>query len=433
MNRFLAASTAVLLSFPLPLHAETGRGALPAVTADVLAEAQSTFIFTFSEDVPPQDVRGVSEQAARAGNGRIKHIYSSSMKGFSAQMNFAAAERLVAQFPQIVRVERDQVATTLITSTTSETSAPWGTLRVNGQICGRPYSRVWVIDTGIELTHPDLSVADASLHFTAYTTANDKNGHGTHVAGTIGARNQGTNAKGVAPRTPVVPVKVLSDRGSGFYSDVIAGIDWVTQQKISACDTGSIWCGKPEAWVANMSLGGPFSQAMNDAVLAAAGEGVRFALAAGNESTDATTRSPASANHANIFTVAASNSSDGWASFSNFGTPVDYIAPGVGVSSTYVGGSYRSLNGTSMAAPHVAALLTLAPDLKSKEGDPPLIVGGVSYTDGTINRTSTDQYFMARYQGEQPQSVTSDADCKYEQKLMKNTTSSGGTKGGPKR
>jgi subtilisin family serine protease len=134
----------------------------------------------------------------------------------------------------------------------------------------------------------------------------------------------------------LVAVRVLDNSGSGTTSGVIGGIEYV----------------------ANMSLGGGFSQALNDAVTAAAG-GVLFALAAGNESTDASTRSPASAEHPNIYTVSAIGQDDCLASFSNFGSPVDVAAPGVGVLSTKMGGGTTTFNGTNMAAPHVAGLLLL--------------------------------------------------------------------------
>jgi subtilisin family serine protease len=134
----------------------------------------------------------------------------------------------------------------------------------------------------------------------------------------------------------LVAVRVLDNSGSGTTSGVIGGIEYV----------------------ANMSLGGGFSQALNDAVTAAAG-GVLFALAAGNESTDASTRSPASAEHPNLYTVSAIGQDDCLASFSNFGSPVDVAAPGVGVLSTKKGGGTTTFNGTSMAAPHVAGLLLL--------------------------------------------------------------------------
>ena len=140
---------------------------------------------------------------------------------------------------------------------------------------------------------------------------------------------------------------MLSSRGSGSYSGVVAGVDHVAANGSSGD-------------VANMSLGGGFSQAMNDAVEAAAAEGIKFALAAGNSAADAKNYSPASANGPNIFTISAMGEGDLWASFSNYGNPpIDYCAPGVFIKSTWKDGGYNTISGTSMATPHVAGLLLL--------------------------------------------------------------------------
>ncbi len=151
----------------------------------------------------------------------------------------------------------------------------------------------------------------------------------------------------MAAGAPVVPVKVLNRRGSGAYSAIIAGVDWVASKGVPGD-------------VANMSLGGSYYQPINDAVIAAAETGIKFALAAGNESTSATLKSPASANGANIYTISTMAYGDVWATYSNYGNPpVDYCEPGSSIYSTYKGGSYATLSGTSMAAPHAAGLLLL--------------------------------------------------------------------------
>jgi subtilisin family serine protease len=228
---------------------------------------------------------------------------------------------------------------------------PYGINRVgSGSGVGKT---AWVIDTGIDLTHPDLNV-DASRGFNAFTngkdggSTNDGNGHGTHVAGTIGAiKDNGIGVVGVAYGATVIPVKVLDSNGSGSYSGVIAGVDYVAANG-SAGD------------VANMSLGGPVSQALDNAILAAAAKGIKFALAAGNESADANNSSPARVNGTNIFTVSAMDVNDRFASFSNYGNPpIDYCAPGVSITSTWKDGGYNTISGTSMASPHVAGLLLL--------------------------------------------------------------------------
>lgn len=152
---------------------------------------------------------------------------------------------------------------------------------------------------------------------------------------------------GVAADALVIPVKVLNSRGSGSYSGVIAGVNYVGGNG----KTGD---------VANMSLGGPVSDALDDAVESAAAKGIKFAIAAGNSAADAANYSPARANGTNIYTVSSMAKGDVWSSFSNFGNPpVDFCAPGSSILSTWKDGGYNTISGTSMAAPHVAGILLL--------------------------------------------------------------------------
>lgn len=244
---------------------------------------------------------------------------------------------------------------------TSQTT-PWGITRVNGGTNYTGNNVAWILDSGVDLNHEDLNV-DTSNAFNAFTkgkdgsSPDDGNGHGTHVAGTIAAIDNNVGVVGVAAGATVVPVKVLDSRGSGSYSGVIAGVDYVGANG-SAGD------------VANMSLGGPKSTALNNAVIAAASNGIRFTLAAGNESQNANNVSPASANGSNIYTISAMRQGDTWASFSNYANPpVDYCTPGVGIESSWKDGGYRTISGTSMAAPHMAGILLL----------------GNARTDGTVS------------------------------------------------
>ncbi len=278
--------------------------------------------------------------------------YTESVYGFAAAMSDEQAQRLASD-PRVRRVEPDRLITLGKPSkggggSNPAQTTPWGISRIGGSRDGTGKT-AWIIDSGIDLDHPDLNV-DTGKSRTFITSgrdarsADDGNGHGTHVAGTVAARNNSIGVVGVAAGATVVAVKVLNAQGSGSYSGVIAGINYVA----GAARSGD---------VANMSLGGPVSQALDDAVVAAAAKGIRFALAAGNETDDASNHSPARAEHANIRTVSAIGQNDCLASFSNFGGPVDVAAPGVGVQSTYKDGGYASLSGTSMASPHVAGLL----------------------------------------------------------------------------
>ncbi|MGC9355183.1 MAG: S8 family peptidase, partial [Mariniphaga sp.] len=293
----------------------------------------------------------------RAGitDGELGFVYGTALKGFSVKIPPGQLKKLEND-PSVLRVSEDQIITLIEPSAkpggddvqaTAQTT-PWGITRVGG---GENYSGsnvAWIIDTGIDLDHPDLNVdASKSAWFVSrVSSANDDNGHGTHVAGTVAALNNGEGVIGVAAGATVIPVKVLDRRGSGSISGVIAGVDYVAAN------------GK-DGDVANMSLGGSYYEDLNLAVENAA-QKIKFSLAAGNESTDANTKSPASANGTNIYTISAMAEGDIWASYSNYGNPpVDYCAPGSGIYSTYKDGGYATASGTSMAAPHVAGILLL--------------------------------------------------------------------------
>ena len=334
-------------------------GASAQTTPDDLAMVADSWIFVFRDNIAPGQVRSLADQAAASAGGQRGHVYTATIKGFSAKMSATAAARLAANNPNIAYYEADKIARIVAPpsskakpggGTPPPQTTPWGITRVNGVVSFTGANRAWVIDTGIDLDHPDLNVDVArSKSFLGGNQANnpdDQNGHGSHVAGTIAAINNTIGVIGVAPGAPVVAVRVLDRRGSGTFSGVIAGVDYVAAN------------GAPGD-VANMSLGGGFSQALNDAVIAASAN-VKFAVAAGNESTDASTKSPASANGPNVFTISAFSEGDVFASFSNFGNPpVDFADPGVSVFSTYKDAGYATLSGTSMATPHAAGVLLL--------------------------------------------------------------------------
>ena len=376
--------TAVTVSIGLGLSSAVlaDKPSFAGASPDVL-NAANNCIVRFRDDVPRADVpgraRGLLARANAVNNAsaKLKNVYQHSIKGFTLSMPCHAASRAFGDDPMVQALEVDSIVFMNPrppgkgpggggggddTSPDPQVT-PWGIARVGGPQDGTGYT-AWVLDTGIDVDHPDLNVA-ASRGFSAFNKGKDSGvddgqGHGTHVAGTIAALNNNRDVVGVAAGASVVPVKVLDRRGSGSTSGVIAGVDFV------GANASPGDC-------ANMSLGGGISSSLDAAVInAAANSGAFFTLAAGNEGQNANNSSPARANGNNVFTISAHDSSDRLASFSNYGNPpVDYAAPGVGVLSTKKGGGTVTYSGTSMAAPHACAVLML------KAGNPS--------TDGTIS------------------------------------------------
>lgn len=293
----------------------------------------------------------------RISDENLGHVYGSSIEGFSVTLTAEQSE-IISKDPAVKYIEPNRIIAIAQSKgkpgggggSTGQT-IPWGIARVGSPVTYSGTAKAFIIDSGIDLDHPDLNVE--SIGFNAFTSGKDAeslddgNGHGTHVAGTVAAINNSIGVVGVAAGAKVVPIKVLNSRGSGSYDGVIAGVDYVAANAQSGD-------------VANMSLGGPVSQALDNAVIAAAGKGIKFTLAAGNEAKSATTSSPARANGPNIYTVSSMALGDKWSSFSNFGNPpVDFCAPGSSINSTWKGGGYNTISGTSMASPHVAGILLL--------------------------------------------------------------------------
>lgn len=343
-------------------------GAIVAVTASEPAVAApgdkiaGSYICVFSKGAVARG--NVRAEAVRAAGAGVRHVYSNSIRGFSASANSAA--QLQARNPRIAYCEQDQEMAIIQggpfdfrelgkpNKPAPAQSVPWGVTRVNGGAgTGAGGGTAWVIDTGIDLDHPDLNVdTGRSRNFSSGPSADDGHGHGSHVAGTIGAKDNSIGVIGVSPGATLVAVRVLNNAGSGSNSAVIAGVDYVAANGRNGD-------------VANMSLGGGVSNALDQAVIAAAATGVKFTLAAGNESEHANNHSPARANGPNVYTVSsfargtsATDTDDPWSSFSNFGNPpVDFAEPGSSIPSTYKGGGYATMSGTSMAAPHLAGIL----------------------------------------------------------------------------
>jgi subtilisin family serine protease len=282
------------------------------------------------------------------GNDQVDQTYTTVFMGFAARLNATQLARLQAD-PMVKSIEPDGVielgkpAVSVVTQPAEV--MPWGITRVGGGETYAGTAKVWIIDTGVDFTHPDLNVNIllSKSFVLRIKTANDDNGHGSHVAGIIAAKDNTIGVVGVAAGASVVAVKVLDKLGNGTISAVLAGIDYVATTAV----TGD---------VANMSLGGGVNTTLDAAVLAMSSK-VKVALAAGNESDDANNHSPARVDGPNVYTISAMDNLNKWAYFSNYGSPVDYCAPGVSIYSCYKSGGYATMSGTSMACPHVAGLL----------------------------------------------------------------------------
>jgi len=344
---------------------------LAFLTPPVHAEVTKTYIVQFNDsavqapvrkpvrdarrDADPQGWGYVDErvmertQTAEARYGvKADHAYSHVMKGFAARLTAAQVALLKAD-PSVMAIEEDKPM-----YATGQT-IPWGIAQTRDTLSSTQAGNgagavsgvnVYVIDTGIA-THPDLNLTK-HINFAGDGKNTDCNGHGTHVAGTIGARDDSASVVGMAPGVALTGVKVLGCTGAGTTSGVIKGVDWVTANAV-----------KPA--VANMSLGGGTSTMLDNAIVKSVNSGVVYAIAAGNSAVDACTQSPARIGKtvSGAITVAATDSTDAEASFSNFGSCVDTWAPGVAILSTYLSGGLATASGTSMASPHAAGAAAL--------------------------------------------------------------------------
>src|SRR5216110_465297 len=303
------------------------------------------------------DPASVARDLVNAAGGSLLRVYSSAIKGFAARLSAPAAAALASN-PLVASVEPDQVMRADVTQSMDANGDLWGLDRIDqGALpLSRTYTytstgagvHAYIIDTGIWTLHPEFGGRADDVYDALGVTGEDCNGHGTHVAGTIGAATYG-----VAKAVSLHGVRVLNCAGIGLNSDVIAGVDWVTANHASPA-------------VANMSLGGGKSAALDQAVTNLWNSGVFLAVAAGNDNADACNASPAGAN--GVFTVAASEKTDAKASYSNWGTCVEAYGPGSAIKSTYLAGLTMTLSGTSMATPHVTGVAAL---YKAANGDQP--------------------------------------------------------------
>ena len=354
------------------------------------------YIVVFDDvQVARTQVAGRAAALARQHGGRILHVYEHGLRGFAASMS-ATAAAAIARNPHIRYVEQDSVMTIVA----SQPNATWGLDRIDQRDLplNQTYNYdtnavnvdVYIIDTGIRATHADFGgrVTDGFTAIADGNGTNDCNGHGTHVAATVGGA-----IYGVAKSVGLHPVRVLGCNGSGSTAGVIAGVDWVANNHATPA-------------VANMSLGGGASTALDDAVRAAIASGVTFAIAAGNSNANACNSSPARV--AEALTVGSTTNTDARSSFSNFGTCLDIFAPGTNITSAWSTSNTatNTISGTSMATPHVTGVAALY--LADHPSATPAEVGTAVVNNATPNKVtgagtgSPNRLLYSRFGGGSP-------------------------------
>jgi subtilisin family serine protease len=371
----------LLLAVAAPAFAQDDGPVDLAPSAEISTAIPGRYIVVFKEgaDVAAVDAAIADAQTAAAateGSGAVDvhYRYEAALLGFAASLPASSLDALQKN-SNVAYIEADQV----VTIDTTQTGATWGLDRIDQTalpLSGTfTYIRTgagvtaYIIDTGIHLSHSQFT-GRVSSGYDAVDggPADDCHGHGTHVAGTVGGTTYGV-AKGVS----LVAVRVLNCSGSGTNSGVIAGVDWV---KINAV--------KPA--VANMSLGGGASTALDTAVNNAISSGVTFAVAAGNSNRNACNYSPARV--ANAITVGATTSSDARASYSNYGSCLDLFAPGSSITSAWYTSNTatNTISGTSMATPHVAGVAALY--LQGNPGASPATVSSALIANATNGKVT---------------------------------------------
>lgn len=296
---------------------------------------------------------------ANSRGAQVMHIYEHAVKGIAIKAPNEHVLSGILQHQDVAYVEQDQIVTITaqnIPSGIDRIDADRSATASAGNGGGSVNIDIAIIDTGVDLKHPDLNVYKQKSLVSGIRTANDDNGHGTHVAGIAAAKDNGIGVVGVAPGAKLWAIKVLYASGFGYISTIVKGIDYVTEYA-------------DEIEVANLSLGCECQSAtLNSAIGKSVSAGVTYVVAGGNSKKDAEAFSPA--NHPDVIAVSAIADSNGkcggggpstsygaddtLAYFSNYGPAIDIAAPGVDILSTYKGSSYKIMSGTSMASPHVA-------------------------------------------------------------------------------
>ncbi|MET9323764.1 S8 family peptidase [Streptomyces sp. NPDC003038] len=349
-------------------------GALGVIeNAGAAGSVSGSYIVTLHDSAARSTDASGKAVAARYG-AKIDRTYSAALNGYSIEVSEAQARKLAAD-PAVKSVVQNR---TFTVDATQPNPPSWGLDRIDQRALplNQSYTypdkagegvTAYVIDTGVRITHQDFG-GRASYGYDAIdndNTAQDGHGHGTHVAGTVAG-----GAYGVAKKAKIVGVRVLNNQGSGTTAQVVAGIDWVTRNAV-----------KPA--VANMSLGGGADSALDTAVRNSIASGITYAVAAGNESTDASTKSPARV--AEAITVGATTSGDAKASYSNYGSILDIFAPGSSIASAWATGdtATNTISGTSMASPHVAGAAAVY--LSQNPGSTPAQISSALVSASTPN------------------------------------------------
>ncbi|MGW0758074.1 S8 family peptidase [Streptomyces sp. NPDC002814] len=338
-------ATAALVGGLTALPAEAAPAEGKVLAADSPTAIKDSYIVTLKKSAGLKAASSAGKSLVKEYGGTVKKTFGTVLNGYTATLSATEAKQLAAD-PAVASVEQNQ---RVHLTDTTQTNAPWGldrsdqtSLPLSGTYT-YPDSAgsgvtVYVIDTGVRITHSQIS-GRATYGYDAVdgdTTASDGNGHGTHVATTIAG-----STYGIAKKANIVGVRVLNNAGSGTTAGVVAGIDWVTANHSGPS-------------VANMSLGGGASTALDTAVANSIASGVTYAVAAGNSSANASSYSPARV--ASAITVGATTNTDAKASYSNYGSILDIFAPGSSITAGWYTSdtATNTISGTSMATPHVA-------------------------------------------------------------------------------